>query len=167
MSRRMKWWSVVLCGCWMVIGLAAAQAQQASGKNGGDEAAIRQADEEWSKVAGTLDVEKTISYYADDASVLAPNAPIATGKDAIRKIWSGLLSPGTSISWKATKIDVAKSGDLAYLLGTYELSMKGQDGNSMQDHGKMVEVWKKQANKQWKVVVDIFNSDVESTPPEK
>jgi ketosteroid isomerase-like protein len=30
----------------------------------------------------------------------------------------------------------------------------------MGDVGKMVEVWKKQPNQQWKCVADIFNSDL-------
>lgn len=157
MIRGVMKWKVLLIFGVVALSMVAAQAQSA--KKGGDEAAIRQADEAWSKAAGTLDVEKTISYYSDDASVLAPNAPIATGKDAIRAAWKGMLAPGTTISWNATKIDVAKAGDLAYLMGTYELSMKGPDG-PMNDHGKMVEVWKKQPDKQWKCVADIFNSDV-------
>jgi ketosteroid isomerase-like protein len=160
-----KVFKAALLGIALIACAASAHAQ--STKKVGDEAAIRQADEQWSNDAGTLNVEKTISYYADDASVLPPNAPIATGKDAIRTVWSGLLTPGTSISWKATKVDVAKSGDLAYLMGTYELSMKGPDGKPVNDHGKMVEVWKKQSDKQWKVVADIFNSDVPLEAPSK
>lgn len=160
-----KVFKAALLGIAMLACVTPMQAQSA--KKGGDEAAIRQADEQWSKDAGTLDVDKTISYYAADASVLPPNAPLATGKDAIRTLWTGLLSPGTSISWKATKIEVSKSGDLAYLMGTYELSMKGPDGKPINDHGKMVEVWKKQADKQWKVVADIFNSDIPTEAPAK
>jgi len=166
MKREMvKVFKTALLGIALIACAASTQAQAA--KKGGDEAAIRQADEQWSTDAGTLNVEKTISYYADDASVLAPNAPIATGKDAIRTVWTGLLTPGTSISWKATKVEVAKSGDLAYLMGTYELSMKGPDGKPINDHGKMVEVWKKQPDKRWKVVADIFNSDLPMEAPSK
>jgi ketosteroid isomerase-like protein len=38
--------------------------------------------------------------------------------------------------------------------------MNGPDGKPMGDVGKMVEVWKKQPNQQWKCVADIFNSDL-------
>ena len=33
------------------------------------------------------------------------------------------------------------------------------------DRGKFVEVWKKQADGKWKVVADIFNSDLPAAPP--
>jgi ketosteroid isomerase-like protein len=37
------------------------------------EQAVRNADAEWSKVAGAKDLDKTVSFYADDAIVLPPN----------------------------------------------------------------------------------------------
>ena len=153
--------TVVLLACCMMTLSSGAIAQNK------DEAAIREADAQWSKAAGSLDVDKTVAFYADDASLLPPNEPIATTKEAIRAMWAGLLAPGTVISWEPTKVEVAKSGDLAYLVGTYKLSMKGPDGKPMDDHGKMVEVWKKQPNKQWKCVADIFNSDVAMPSPDK
>ncbi len=39
-----------------------------------DERAIRNLSAEWSKAAGARDLEKPLSYYADDASTLPPNA---------------------------------------------------------------------------------------------
>jgi ketosteroid isomerase-like protein len=43
--------------------------------------------------------------------------------------------------------------------------MKDPQGNPVADHGKFVEVWKKQADGKWKVVEDIFNSDVPMAAP--
>jgi ketosteroid isomerase-like protein len=86
------------------------------------EQALRDADDAWSKAAASKDLEKTVSYYSADAIVLPPNAPIATTKEAIKKLWGDLLaSPGLVISWKATKVEVAKSGDLGFVSGTYEI----------------------------------------------
>jgi len=120
-----------------------------------EENAVREADIQWSKTAGTRDLEATISYYADDATVLPPNAPVATGKQAIRAVWAPMLAPDSSISWEVTKVEVARSGELAYVLGTYQLASKTEP-----DKGKLLEVWKKQADGKWKVVADIFNSDL-------
>jgi uncharacterized protein (TIGR02246 family) len=130
-----------------------------------DEKTVRALDEQWSRTAGTNDLEATIAYYADDASLLPPNAPIATGKDAIRRVWASLLGPNTNVSWQISKLEVARSGDLAYLHGTYQLTMKDAQGNPINDRGKMVEVWKKQADGKWKVVADIFNSDLPAAAP--
>jgi len=150
---------LALCGCLALL-LLAAGCNQAPDTRAADEAAIRDTDAQWAKTAGANDLEGTVAYYTDDASLLAPNAPIASGKQAIHAAWAGLLGPGTSISWQATKVEVARSSDLASIMGTYQLTMKDPQGNPMNDKGKFVEVWKKQADGKWKVVADIFNSDM-------
>ena len=135
------------------------------------EQALRDLDAQWSKDAGTKDVDKTVSYYAESAVVMPPNAASATTKEAIRSAWKEMLtSPGAAISWKATKVEVATSGDLAYVSGTYEETMTDASGKPVKDHGKYVEIFKKQADGTWKVVADIWNSDLPASAlaaPEK
>jgi ketosteroid isomerase-like protein len=43
--------------------------------------------------------------------------------------------------------------------------MKDAHGQPVNDHGKLVEIWKKQADGKWKVAVDIFNSDLPVAAP--
>ena len=130
------------------------------------EQALRDLDAKWSAAAGAKDVDKTVSYYSEEAIVMPPNASAATTKESIRSAWKEMLTtPGAAISWKATKVEVAKSGDLAYVSGTYEETMTNASGKPVKDHGKYVEVWKKQADGTWKVVADIWNSDLPASAP--
>lgn len=129
-----------------------------------EEEAIRSADVAWAKSAAARDLEATVSYYADDAVLLAPNAPIADNKASIRAGWAAMLGPEMSVTWKDTKIEVAQGGDLAYLVGTYNLDIKDAKGQVTNDKGKLLEVWKKQADGKWKVVADVFNSDLPIAP---
>ena len=123
--------------------------------------ALRDADAAWSKAAGAKDLDKTVSYYADDAMVMPPNSSAATTKDAIRNIWKDLLaSPGLVITWKGLKVEVAKSGEIGFITGTYQLTMNDATGKPIPDHGKYVEVWEKQKDGKWKCVADIWNSDL-------
>ena len=125
------------------------------------EQALRDADAAWSKAAGSKDLEKTMSYYSSDAIVLPPNASAATTKEAIRKVWQDLLaSPGMVISWKSTKVEVAKSGDLGFVSGTYELTMNDASSKPVNDRGKYVEVWEKKSDGKWKCGTDTWNSDL-------
>jgi len=126
---------------------------------GGDEQAVRDADDAWSKAAGAKDLDKTVSYYADDAIVLPPNAPMVTSKDGIRDLWKGFLDSFTTISWNTTRVEVSKSGDMAVTTGTYQLTMK--DGTN--DRGKYCEVWEKKGGT-WKVATDMFSSDLPAQP---
>ncbi len=126
-----------------------------------EENAIRALDEQWSAAAGKNDLDGTVAFYSDDAVLLPPNAPMIQGKKAIRDAWAGLIGPNVSLSWKATKIEVAKSGELAYLYGTYQDSVKDPKGGApISDNGKILEIWKKQPDGQWKCIVDTYSSDL-------
>jgi ketosteroid isomerase-like protein len=140
--------------------------QQSPDTRAADEAAIRDLDTQWSKAASANDLEGTVAFYSDDATVLPPNAPIASTKEAIHILWASLLVPGATVSWQAAKVEVSRSGDLGYLLGTYVVTLKDSRGKPV-DGGKLVEVWKKQTDGKWKCVVDTYNSDLPTPAPEK
>lgn len=141
----------------------ACQSSATSDTRAADEATLRKLDDEWSKAVGARDVEKTISYYSDDAIVMPPNIPTLTGKEPIRALWKSMLgSPDFSGGWKVVKVEVARSGDLAYVSGNYEFNEKDDSGKPITDKGKYLEVWKKQADGTWKCVADMFNSDLPS-----
>ena len=126
-----------------------------------EEAAIRALDEQWSATAAKNDLDGTLAFYSEDAVLLPPNAPIARDAKAIRDSWAGLLGPNTAVSWTVSKVEVAKSGDIAYLYGAYQLSIKDPKGGpAMNDTGKLLEVWKKQSDGKWKCIVDTYNSDL-------
>src|SRR5512133_1157923 len=147
----------------LILGLAATAVCLAGDTKA--EQALRDADDAWSKAAASKDLDKTVSYYSVDASVLPPNAPIATTKEAIKKVWGDLLaSPGLVISWKATKVEVAKSGDLGFVSGTYEITMNDASGEPVNDRGKYVEIWEKKADGKWKCGTDTWNSDLPASP---
>jgi uncharacterized protein (TIGR02246 family) len=131
-----------------------------------DEKTIRDLDAQWSQAAAAKDVEKIMSFYAEDAVMLVPNQPIASGKQAIRVEWTKMTSmPGFALSFSPSRVEVAKAGDMAYEYGTYNLMMTGPDGRPINDRGKFVVVWRKQTDNSWKVVADIFNSDLPMSSP--
>jgi uncharacterized protein (TIGR02246 family) len=160
---------VFCCGSLALLLLTAGCNQPApADTRAADESAVKETDAQWSKTAMANDLDGTVSYYSDDASLLPPNAPIAIGKQSIRAVWATMLNPNVAVSWEVTKAEVARSGDLAYVTGTYQIAAKNPEGKSQEDRGKMVEVWKKQADGKWKTVADIFNSDVPPpAPPEQ
>ena len=123
--------------------------------------AIKKADDAWAAAAATKDVDKSASFCAPDAAILVPNAPAAEGKEAIHKWFQETFGvPNFKLLWHATVTDAARSGDLGYSSGKYELSYTDPSGKTVSDHGKYVTVWQKQQDGSWKVVRDIFNSDV-------
>jgi ketosteroid isomerase-like protein len=80
-----------------------------------------EAGADWSAAAQNKDVEKSVSFYAEDGVLLPNKGAIAKGKAQTREFWAHLLSlPGVKVSFAPTKIEVAKSKDMAYDVGTYE-----------------------------------------------
>ena len=126
-----------------------------------EEAAIRDLnDVQWLNAAQAKDVDTVLSFFADDASRFPPNAPIVTGKEAIRaRVSEEYSGQDFAISWQTTKVEVSRSGDLAYSHGTSEVTVNDPEGNPVTDKEKWVVVWKKQPDGSWKAVLDIWNSD--------
>jgi ketosteroid isomerase-like protein len=104
-------------------------------------------------------------YYADDARLLPPNHATVTGREAI----SGRLrSTGTIQEFKLTILALEGRNDLAYVHGAYQMTVTPPGAaEPVGDEGKYVEIWRKQPNGSWKVVLDIFNSDLAApaSPP--
>ncbi len=126
-----------------------------------DVEAIRQADLAWSAAQAADGLDGTMSVYLDDAIMLAPNRPMAIGKTAIREASEalGVGSPGHSVTWQPMKIEVARSGDIGYAIGTIEGFV-----DAAPVKGKYVEIWKKQADGSWKVAADMFSPDSPPAP---
>jgi ketosteroid isomerase-like protein len=61
-------------------------------------------------------------------------------------------------------VEVSQSGDLAYIVGSYEDSFKDAKGQPVTDRGKTLEVFKKQTDGSWKVVADMYSSDFAAPP---
>lgn len=163
--RRTK---LVFAGCIALLTFTLACQRQAPDTRAALESTLKELDAQWSKAAAAKDLDKTVSYYADDAIVLPPNAPVATTKEAIKSVWKGMITnPGFAGGWTATRVEVAQSGDLAYLSGTYDFTLNDAKGKPVKDRGKYVEVWKKQGDGKWKTVADIWNSDPPPARPKK
>jgi uncharacterized protein (TIGR02246 family) len=155
----MKTKPLLVCGCFALLSFAFVGTASSAGGKGADEQAVRDADAQWAKAAAAKDLDKTVSFYADDAIVMPANETAKTTKEAIRSLWKGELDNATSISWTATRVEVAKSGDMACVTGSYDFTMA--DGTK--DHGKYCEVWEKKGGT-WKCGTDIWNSDLPAAP---
>ena len=157
--------AVMVVSCLALLSASPSNAQKAMSKEQTAlEKALRKLDAEWSAAASAKNVDKTVSYYSNDAVVLPPNAAVATTKEAIHAQWKKDIESMVSGSWKATRVEVAKSGDMAYVSGTYKWAAKDASGKTVKDHGKYLEVWEKQADGSWKCGADCWNSDLPASP---
>ena len=121
---------------------------------------LMQLSREWSKSASSRDVEKTLSYWTDDAVVISAGQPILKGKNAIRQmVEGGYKNPSFKISWEPKSAEISKSGDLGYLIEDSQITVNDSTGKPVTQHFKSVTVWKKQADGTWKNVVDVMSPE--------
>ena len=121
---------------------------------------LMQISKELSKTAATDSIEKTLSYWADDAVVMSPGQPPIKGKKAIREMVEGTsIIPGFKISWEPLSVFVSKSGDLAYMIEQNRITLNDSLGKPITEFNKSVTIWRKEADGSWKNIVDMWNSD--------
>lgn len=139
----------LLTAALILLACTAAFAQSA------DELAIHNLDQQWAHATQQKNAQNAASFYAADASMFPPGSPIATGTKQIQETWKSFLGDPNvvSVNFGPNKIEVSKSGDMAYDTGWTEIKTK-----SGIQRGKYVVVWKKIGGK-WKAVADIFNED--------
>ena len=99
--------------------------------------AVLAADAAWMKVYHAKALAKSVAFCDEEASILPPNAPIATGKDAIARVNANDFANG-DLTRHADKAGVARSGDLGYTTGTSELTVKDVSGKTIVDHVKFL-----------------------------
>ena len=121
---------------------------------------IMQLSKEWSQAAATKDIEKTLSYWADDAFMMEGGQAPLNGKQAIRQmVEESFKMPGFSISWEPQTVEVSDNGDMAYLIENSKVSFNDSTGKTVTIKNKAVSIWRKQEDGSWKNAVDISTAD--------
>jgi len=148
---------LVLTGC----------SQMAPDTREADIKALKDNETQWNQEYVSKDAEKLAAHYADDAVLMSPGVPASIGKEAIGKTLKEMVTdPALSLKFQASKVEVAKTGDVGYTQGSYTMTMT--DPNSKQvihDHGSYVTTYRKLPDGSWKAVADIASSEVPPPAP--
>jgi ketosteroid isomerase-like protein len=123
---------------------------------------IMQADRDFNQKFNAAEQAKRadqwMSYFAENAAV--PTTPPAAGKPALTEHYQKVFAnPDLSLSWDPIKAEVFPGGQMGYTTGKYLARFKDKDGNKMEQTGRYITVWKKQADGSWKIVTDTGSDD--------
>lgn len=155
---------VVLSGLVLtVIGCKVESAKSTAASSttrGAPEAALMETSRNWAKAAATGNADSALAYWSDDAVVLEPDQPALVGKSAIRQMVVGSMKdPKFSITWEPERAAISESGDIGYLIEHNRVTFTDSTHKVRTVYGKAVTIWKKDANGNWKCVVDTFNGN--------
>jgi ketosteroid isomerase-like protein len=116
----------------------------------------------FSKAVGNRDLDDLLALFDSEPRLLPPNAPMAEGTAAIRQAYQAVIDTGAH-ALDLQLVDVHESGDLVIAIGRYVHVIQPPVGESMEDRGKYVDVFRRQPDGSLKFIADIFNSDL---PPQ-
>jgi ketosteroid isomerase-like protein len=117
---------------------------------------IINADVAFSNMSRQIGMKKAFLQYIDNEGILLrPGHLPIVGADAIDYI-SMLSDTAYTLSWKPSHAEIAKSGELGYSYGIYELKL----GDTTLS-GTYVNIWKKENDGEWKFVLNSDNPGVQ------
>jgi ketosteroid isomerase-like protein len=92
---------------------------------------------------------------------MPPNHSPVEGKQAIEKYLAEIGSQLKASNFQLSILEIDVQGDTTIVRGTYSSSftVPGTDA-PMEDRGKTLNVWKRQADGSWKLHRDIWNSNM-------
>ncbi len=113
------------------------------------------------------DAAKIATFYASDAVLMVPGMPVSSGVGAITAaIRQMLADPAFSLSFQAKRVNVSRSGDLAYTQGSYQMSMTDPATHTIvKDHGSYVTIYRKEPDGTWKAIEDVATSELPPSLP--
>jgi ketosteroid isomerase-like protein len=126
--------------------------------NDAEKAAMIAAEIAFSKLSSEQGTRKALMQYIDSNGVLLrPNSFPMVGGDAINFISQSDDSSYTMI-WQPKGGATAVSGELGYTYGIYSITPKDKDTVL---HGTYINIWKKQPDGSWKLMLDSGNEGIE------
>jgi uncharacterized protein (TIGR02246 family) len=119
---------------------------------------ISQIGQQWARHWNASELDQLIRFYAPDAVYMPPHHAAIHGRDAIQEYLQAPLRHGVrNLTYDVTYIK--HSGDLAYDVGHYTMTMPGE-GGKRQDRGKYLTVWRRQPSGEWLIAADTWSSDL-------
>ena len=124
-----------------------------------DATPLLDADRAFAKLSADSGAVAAFSMYLADSAVQMPSgaAPI-TGRESIVEAMSS--GPDLKLLWEPRHAEIAISGELGWTWGIYEARFMSDEGEEVSSAGKYLNVWRKQDDGAWKVIVDMGNPGV-------
>lgn len=110
------------------------------------------------QIAGDFDA--WLSFFAEDAIVMAPNLPALTNKAAIRQ-WYAPYFEQFDLHEESDEREVEVAGDWGYIRAHWIWTLTPKDGGKIvKDTGNSIWILRRQPDDSWKIARGIYNSEI-------
>jgi uncharacterized protein (TIGR02246 family) len=148
----------------LVLGLLAACSASSSGGTPYEDTmstaelreSVMQADRDFNSDFAKRRVEGWVSWFDTAGVQVTREGAVPKGHDQIRAHMTKAF-PDTAqvLDWRPTTAEVSGDGTMAYTIGTWDFHVRGRDSAASAGSGHYLTVWRRQADKSWKVWADI------------
>lgn len=108
------------------------------------------------EVFGRRNFDALDEIYTSDARILPPGAPMISGRAAIKKFWSDMVTGADARSAVLSSVEVMQAGEGVVEIGSAVLTVAPPGQGEAQMEVKYVVYWREEAGR-WKWHVDIWN----------
>lgn len=139
----------------LFAGLTFSQPNEELAKN------IEQLNKIYSEAMINNDTKTMMSLYTNDVLSLPSYQPMIRGIETLRNLSEQIENS----EWKTTSfdmktIDLIPAGDFIIEIGNYKMKMSAPEVPEWNDEGKYITVWQKQEDRNLKIRVEMWNTDL-------
>ena len=103
------------------------------------------------------DIEGSLKFYDEGVYTLAPEMKPMKGLRDLKGLYKTIMESLVDMENDVIDIQFSEKGDMAYMIGSYRMLKKGEDGTH-DEIGKFVSVLAKKTG-EWKTVAVCYNAD--------
>jgi len=103
------------------------------------------------------DIEGSLKFYDEKVYTLAPGMKLMKGLGDLEDLYKTIMESLMDMENDVIDIQFSEKGDMAYMIASYHMVMKGEDGTH-DVIGKFVAVLTKKTG-EWKIVAMSYNAD--------
>ena len=119
--------------------------------------------DEFYEAINSGNTDKRLDMFTSNAIIMPNNGELIEFTDSIRAIWKSYDKDWIFRIKDLKHIEIVLHGNMAYTVNTYYYTFHRKDSEPAWYKTKNVHIWKKQDDGNWKLHVDIWNSN---SPPE-
>jgi len=103
------------------------------------------------------DIEAVLTIYDQDCYSLAPGMKLMKGHSDLRGLYQVILESLVHMENEVIDINFSENGEMAYMIASFHMVLKGDEGN-VDQIGKFLGALSKKSG-EWKMVAICYNAD--------
>ena len=124
-------------------------------------AALKLVASSYHEAATAKDREGVIAFYDRNAIMVPPNDDLVENLEGVQNYRFGFIeTPGVELDFEVIRAEISMSGDIGWTLSIGEITINNPEGSPGRDVVRDFHTWKKQEDGSWKVVLDMWNSEL-------